>query len=644
LDLNLKKLSKESQRVIGIIILNKKKIVLNFLNKLIPDKSHPRDKEMIEIFDSTGCRLQVPFKEWRTKFLPENIEASWNNADALAKWVWGGLRDGLSQDIEKASEYLMEIDSNAERAICFRANVLMDLKKYKEMEGVVADYLKRNPKTGVVLTNLAKAQNFLGKKEFMITLEEALKLDPNQENGLLWWASLYNESARKGLTISDESAYLMGITEAERKFGGWKAKQYLGSFFANQKQKEVAIHWFEKALQEKDWSHDLLMSITGDLGKNGFIEDVLKIVEPIYQPDQYNFFTGKNLLQCYLESKQIDKGQKLLDKMFALRDMGTEQSLLWYQSQFNKITGEAKITPNDSMQNDIALSSIDSPLWTIGVGGKKTGFEFEKTGKKIGLIQFFKNQGEIKEATFGIEDKVGSIARAIQLYLFEDIYYGSDASATFIFPTIKNTSYALLQGVETDWLQTLAKNGGFDGVFCGQISEVNNTLTLIYFDSLKNLNRSQVVNNVDLHHPGKWMPIVEEFFFEVSAIEFDQNFSITNKGFKRITGELLNNYFGGLTQRLTIALAGSNKNSDAIYGERNIIRWFLDEAGYYTDAMQCQLGMIGAIRQFINYNSSAAKEYQKEIKAYLEICSKKPDLKNLSHEVLDEFNRWLEEK
>jgi tetratricopeptide (TPR) repeat protein len=598
---------------------------------------------MIELLDSAGCRMQIPFKQWRMKVLPENIKSSWNNADALAKWVLGGLRDGLSQDVEKASEHLMKIDKNTERAVCFRANVLMDLKKYKEMEGLIINHLKKHSETGIVLTNLATAQNFLGKKEFMITLEEALKLDPNQDKGLLWWAALYNESARKGLNISNESAYLMGITEAEKKFGGWRAKQYLGSFFANQKQKEAAINWFEKALQEKDWGHDLLMSITGDLGKNGFIEDALKIVEPIYQPDRDNFFTGTNLLQSYLELKQIDKGQELLDKMFAIRDIGMEERLLWYQSKFNEIKGAKKTVPQeDVLEGGVTITRIDYPLWSIGVGGKKTDFEIEKTGKKIALLQLYQKLGEIKEASVSSEDDTGRFSRAILLYLFEDVYYGSDANPSFIFPTVKNSNYVVLSGdLSTDWIANLAKDGSYDGILTGQFSESKNEITLIYFDTIKNKAESQIVE-FDFSHPEKQINNIEKFLADTSGIKIDPTFNITNKGFKKIQDNTLRNYLMGLSQRLTIALAGSNKSSDTMNGERNMIRWMLDEANYYTDAMQCQLGMLGAVRQFINYNSSAAKEYQKEIKSWLENCSKNPNLQSLSHQVLNEFNRWLE--
>lgn len=618
--------------------------MLNFLNKLISGKSHPRDKEMIDLLDSAGCRMQMPFKQWRTKVLPQNIKSSWNNADALAKWVLGGLRDGLSQDVEKASEHLMKIDSNKERAVCFRANVLMDLKKYQEMEELIINHLKKHPKTGVILTNLATAQNFLGKKEFMMTLEEGLKLDPNQDKGLLWWAALYNESARKGLDISDESAYLMGITEAERKFGGWRAKQCLGSFFANQKKKEVAIHWFEKALQEKDWMHELLLSITGDLGKNGFIEDALKIVEPVYQPNRDNFFTGTNLLQCYLELRQVDKGQALLDKMFAIRDIGMEERLLWYQGKFNEIRGAKKIVPQeDVLAGGITITRIDNPLWSVGVGGKKTGFEIEKTGKKIALLQFYQKLGEVKEASVSSEDDTGRFSRAILLYLFEDIYYGADANPSFLFPTVKNSNYVVLSGdLSTDWIANLAKDGGYDGILTGQFSESKNEITLIYFDTIKNKAELQNVG-FDFTHPEKQINKIEEFLSASSEIKIDPTFNITNKGFRKIQDSTLKNYLSGLSQRLTIALAGSNKSSDAMQGERNMIRWILDEAIYYADATQCQLGMLGAIRQFINYNSSAAKEYQKEILAWLRSCQQKhPNLKNLAEEITKDFEVWLQ--
>ncbi len=55
--------------------------------------------------------------------------------------------------------------------------------------------------------------------------------------------------------------------------------------------------------------------------------------------------------------------------------------------------------------------------------------------------------------------------------------------------------------------------------------------------------------------------------------------------------------------------------------------------------------MIGEIRQFVNYNSSAAKEYQKEIRSRLQICSTKhQQLKEVAEAVQNEFNEWINEK
>lgn len=614
--------------------------MLNFLKGI---KTHPRDKEMIEIFDSTGCKSQIQFKEWRTKVVPHNIKNNWNNPDGLAHWVLGGLRDKLAGSVDEASKRLMKISNDQTLAICLRANVLMDLKRFKEMEQDILQHLKEYPKTGAVLTNLAKAQISLNKdQESMSTLEEGLKIDPNQDNGLLWWCSLYRELERKGLEISDHNAHLMSLVEANRRFGGWRVKEYLGSFFADQKQKDVAIDWFKRALQEKGWQDDLLQSITGHLGKNGFIKESLEIVEPIYNPSKNNFAVGINLLQSYLELQMVDKGQDLLDKLFSIRDVGIEERLLWYQSKFNDIKGKEKVVPNNFTGDDeIGLSSIDNPLWATATGGKKTGFEIKKNGKKIALMQFFKSENEIKEATLGNECDIGKVARTIPLYLLENIYYGSDASPSFIFPTTKKGNYVLLQNLDIDWVKKMASSSGFDGVFSGQISE-EGIVELTYIDMENDQIKSTVIEDVDLEKPDQWIPQIENFFFSASQIDFDPSFNVTNKGFKKITGESLASYLDGISQRLAVALSSSNKRKDFIYGERNIIRWLFNEAGYYKDAIQCQLGMLSAVRQFINYDSSAAKEYQKEIRSWLQDCSQKyPNLKNLSEEVLKEFNDWI---
>ena len=148
----------------------------------------------------------------------------------------------------------------------------------------------------------------------MTTLEKGLKIDPNQENGLYLWV------ADKTKTVgSPQPNYFIDnlpvLEEYNKNFGGWRIKILIGSCYSQPKQREIAIKWFKDALAE-NWSSDVLTDISGVLGKNGFIEDVINLVEPLYIPEAHEFYTGLNLLQTYLELNIADKGIRLLDTWF----------------------------------------------------------------------------------------------------------------------------------------------------------------------------------------------------------------------------------------------------------------------------------------------------------------------------------------
>src|SRR5207247_11101465 len=114
-------------------------------------------------------------------------------------------RGGVAAALLGPSRRLVEIDPRPERATTARGIVLMTTGGLGGAEEALRRYHGQHDPSGVILTNLAKVAAERGDHERADDLlSEALQVDPNLENGLLWWAALAREQG-------GEEAYLEAL-------------------------------------------------------------------------------------------------------------------------------------------------------------------------------------------------------------------------------------------------------------------------------------------------------------------------------------------------------------------------------------------------------------------------------------------------
>jgi len=51
----------------------------------------------------------------------------------------------------------------------------------------------------------------------------------------------------------------------------------------------------------------ILKQISGDLGKNGYLAEIVRLVLPFFDPKRHEFLAGSNLLQAFLELGDVDR-------------------------------------------------------------------------------------------------------------------------------------------------------------------------------------------------------------------------------------------------------------------------------------------------------------------------------------------------
>ncbi|HZQ21000.1 MAG TPA: tetratricopeptide repeat protein [Terriglobales bacterium] len=322
-------------------------------------KPDPRtDPNLIPVFDEFGRELFITKEQWRKSVLPGTLKSNWNNPDQLYGIIVGSLNDGFHADIIDAAEHLYRIDLTPARGACIYGIVLMKNNRLDEAESILRSYIKQHGEEGYLLTNLAKiysARNEAQKAEE--TLWHGLEIDPNQENGLGWYAAIHRE--RSGdVAGQDALRRVAAIT------GSWRAQLWLARAALDAHDFAKALGYYRESLSriEDPIPADLLMQISGDLGKHGYLRELLELTESRFVPDRHGLQVGNNLIKAHLDLGEIEPARKILDQLYALKRPDYKQTLSFWDTEIAKARIEHTMVPDQPRLN-VAIATIDGPVW-----------------------------------------------------------------------------------------------------------------------------------------------------------------------------------------------------------------------------------------------------------------------------------------
>lgn len=104
----------------------------------------------------------------------------------------GALHHGFAADIIPYAEHLWRADPIPSRGAAILGIVYMDVNRLDDAERVLSDFIAAHGE--VVLTNLAKVDSRRGDNARAESiLWHALEVDPNQDNGLGWYAAIQRD-------------------------------------------------------------------------------------------------------------------------------------------------------------------------------------------------------------------------------------------------------------------------------------------------------------------------------------------------------------------------------------------------------------------------------------------------------------------
>lgn len=265
--------------------------------------------EWVVMYDAEGREsMRVPREEFRDTYLPRVLAYHWDDPDGLFNVITVSIEDGFEDRLVEAVDHLYELEESARSAI-LRAVVRTRIGRFEEAEVLLRRFLVEKGPDAYVLSNLAKV--FSAKRqedEAESILWESLRLDPDQDNALQWWALAKQDQF-------GHDAYTEALERVERELGGWRATLLLGRRKLKDGDLEGAVDRFRRVLDVAGDRSDVLFTVSGDLGLANRENLVLELVLPRFDPQRHDPRAGFNLVSALRASGRMKEARSLLARV-----------------------------------------------------------------------------------------------------------------------------------------------------------------------------------------------------------------------------------------------------------------------------------------------------------------------------------------
>jgi len=433
--------------------------------------------DAIRVHDAYGREMQISQAEWRSRILPEQLAKVRDQPDPLAALVAQSLRDGFAAEVLDSAAHLAATDPQAERGHVLHAAALLELGRAADAETVLRDFGAKHGDTALSLANLAKAR--AAQKDSAAALEllwRALSLDPNQDHALAWFATHHREQQGPA-----------GALEAFRRVAelpeSWRARLWIAQYHLSQRDLAGALKLYEEALDlaPRPLPADLLQQMSGDLGNHAHLPEILQLAAPYYDVAHHGLPSGLNILKAYHDLGQLDAARRFLDRLYAARRPDWKQALASWENELAKTRQalesappsaprvSASVTPSASEaiqsaaaprppqeQAQITLLAVEGPVW---LPPESPAAElFAAKADDAPLVAFLGASAELPSLppeqqiqARQIADGAGRLARALPLYLAEQVELATPALARVLVPwLVKPRSGFIMGGVPWD--------------------------------------------------------------------------------------------------------------------------------------------------------------------------------------------------
>lgn len=262
-----------------------------------------------------------------------------------------------------------------------------------------------------------------------------------------------------------------------------------------------AMAIYEELLRTAGARADVLVTLSGDLGSCGYVEQIVELVAPHYDAERHGPATGLNLLQAYLATHNTEAAQHLLDILFGLNRPELEQRLHGFSNALAELleaqrrgtltrpsaTGESGSADPDTgtppPAHFIQLATISKPIWAYGI--ETVPGILPLKSEKLRRVAFAQlallEQPNLGETMKRPEDEFGRFCRGFPLWCAEMFYFAPHYSPIGVVGTIAKEHYAMFGAEWTiaNVRQLVETSSNIDYVFTGALRHKSGDYELV---------------------------------------------------------------------------------------------------------------------------------------------------------------------
>ncbi|HUB68336.1 MAG TPA: tetratricopeptide repeat protein, partial [Candidatus Methylacidiphilales bacterium] len=386
--------------------------------------------KMIRLFDEYGREVQMTREEWRTKVLPLNLKKAWDQPDGLYRMIVSALNDGFRADVIEASRRLYQIDSDPVRGALIWGVVLREEDRWDEAEKVFQEVTSRCGEKSIIFANLARVYAKRGNEaKAEELLWHALELDPNQPNAMGWYEASLRERGGK-------EAGLEALRRVAALPGSWRARLWLARAELEGRRLDGALALYQEALAlaPSPVPADLLMQMSGDLGNNGHVPEIITLCEPHFSTAHHGLQVGNNLIKAHLDLGQLDAAGQILNQLYALKRPDWQQSLSYWDTAIAQARVELNNPPPSNLRMEMVV--LKGPVWLREGSPALSLFSPKEAGSPVvAFLGSSINTGETQTKQT-LSDTAGRISRALPLFLAEQIHLTTSGVGLAVTPWV----------------------------------------------------------------------------------------------------------------------------------------------------------------------------------------------------------------
>lgn len=243
-----------------------------------------------------------------------------------------------------------------------------------------------------------------------------------------------------------------------------------------------AMAIYEEVLANAGDRSDVLLTISGDLGVNGRVAEIVELLAPRYDALRHGPAAGINLLQAYLATGNSESAQHVLDLLFSLNRPDLQERLYGFsnavaelmQNQKNAVAQNVPGAGEVAEPAKVSLVSISKPIWYYGLEPLAERLLPAKHDRqrKLAFAQLaLLGVSDAQETANKPEDELSRLTRALPLW-FAEVFHFSAQYAPVAAVGLLEQHYALFPFEwTTENLRQLVETnkGGLDYIFTGAL-------------------------------------------------------------------------------------------------------------------------------------------------------------------------------